>query len=252
MRGSLVIASKEVKVYVVSPIIYAVLVVFFGVSGFLFVSAMEYFALQCFQLMGYGATVNITRSVFTTQFHNMAILLLFLVPAITMRVFAEERKQRTMELLYSSPISSFELLLGKLLGVLAVIFAILAVTWYMPAFGEYLSTLDWGRILCSYLGLFLLSLCFVSMGIFASSLTENQIVAASIAFGLSILFWVLEWMGSNIGGTLGSVIFNLSLIPHLRSFSEGFLDTRDIVFYLSFSFFFLYLTWAFLERERLR
>ncbi len=252
MRGSWVVALKEMRTYLVSPIVYVVFLVFFGVSGFLFVSAMEYFALQCFQFLGYGATLNLTRYVYSTQFHNMSILLLFMTPALTMRVFSEERKQNTIELLYTSPITSFQLVAGKLIGVFSVVSFMLIVTLYMPVMGEWLSSLDWGRVLTSYIGLFLLSISFISIGFFSSSLTENQIVAASVSFGISLLFWVMDWMGANVGGKLGYLLFNLSIPSHLRPFINGLLDTKDIVFFLSFSFFFLYLSWILIERDRLK
>ncbi len=248
--GILTVATKEVESYFSSPIIYAIFTVFFGVTGFLFVGAMEYFAIQSFQMMGFGGTLNITRYVFSSHFHNMAIVFLFIIPALTMRAFAEERKQNTIELLYTSPITTSELLFGKFFGILVVVMIMLSFSLYTVFFGEYLSTLDWGRIATSYLGLFLIVTSFISIGLFSSSLTENQVVAAISAFGISLIIWLLEWIGSNIGGKAGSVIYYLSLFPHFRNFLEGIVDTRDISYYISLIVFFLSLTWVSLELER--
>ncbi len=229
---------------------YLMLMFFFAVTGLLFVSGMEYFALRCFQLMGFGTTMNITRYVYSAHFHNTAIVLLFMIPALTMRLFSEERKQGTMELLYTSPISSFQLVMGKFLSAAILVTFMIIIEGYTLIFGEYLSTLDWGRIATSYTGLFLFSLTLLSIGTFTSSFSGSHVTAGASAFAISLIIWLFEWMGSNIGGRLGDFLYNLSFFPHYNRFLNGILDTRDIVYYISMTIFFIFSSWVSLELER--
>jgi gliding motility-associated transport system permease protein len=172
------------------------------------------------------------------------------MPLITMRLFAEERRSGTIELLLTYPVRDGAVLVGKFLAALALYALMLALTLLYPLLVFAFTRLEWGPVLTGYVGLLLLGAAFIAAGIFASSLTENQIVAAMTTFGVLLLFWVIGWTADTVGGTGGRILSHLSLIEHFDNFGKGVLDTRDIVYYLSFIALALFLSLRSLEARR--
>jgi len=254
MSRVLWIVAKEIRSYLVSPIAWVVATVFLTVTGFLFYSILTWFSVQSFQMMQFpeaAGQVNVNRMVFIPTFQNAAVTLLLLVPLVTMRLLAEEKKNRTAQLLFTSPVRLGEIVAGKFLAALVLLAAILLATVYMPLLVWFYGSLEWGTIGTGYLGLVLFAAAATSVGLFASSLTENQIVAAVITFGLLLMFWVIGWMGQQ-GGDLAPVLEQLSLINHLEGFLRGSLESKDIVYYLSVAAFGLFLTHRVLDSTRWR
>jgi ABC-2 type transport system permease protein len=254
MSRVIAIAAKELRSYLVSPIAWVLATVFLVISGFLFYSVLTWYTLQSFQMMQVpdaAAQMNVNRMVFTPTFQNAAVTLLLIIPMVTMRLLAEEKRNRTAQLLFTSPVRLGEIVAGKFVAALALLGGILLATAYMPLLVEAYGDLDWGPIWTSYLGLLLFAGAATSIGLFASSLTENQIVAAVITFGILLLFWIIGWMAQQ-GGDVGLVIEQLSLTNHLEGFLQGAVELKDVVYYLSLCAFGLFLTHRVLDSSRWR
>ena len=164
-----------------------------------------------------------------------------------MRMYAEEKKQGTIELLFTYPISDVAVLTGKFCATMLVLVTMLAGTIPYMIILEVFGNLEWGIIISGYLGIILLGGSFITLGIFTSSLTEHQIVAAVLSFGALLLFWMFGWAKAISGPALGRVLEHISIIKHLDPFTRGLIDTRAIVFYVLFMFFWLFLTLRFLN-----
>jgi ABC-2 type transport system permease protein len=186
----------------------------------------------------------------TPLFLNVSVILLFTLPLVTMRTYSEEKRSGTIELLLTSPLTDMQIILGKFLGTLALYGAMLLVTVL------YIALLFWfGRpevkpILAGYLGLLLLGGCFLSIGLFISSLTKNQIVAAVITFVTFLMLWVIDWMASDATVTTATVLRYLSITGHFEDFSKGIIDTKHVIYYLSLITFGLFLTAKAVDTER--
>lgn len=253
MRNVVPIFKKEMKSYFYSPIAYVVLTIFLALTGYLFFTNFAFFALisrQAVQNPQIMRQLSVTDSVFTPLLGNMGIILLLMIPLLTMRLFAEEKKQGTMELLFTYPLRDGEVLMGKFLACLAVYAIMLALTALYPLLMTVFGRPEPGPILSGYLGLLLLGAAFIAMGLLASSLTQNQIVAAIITFGVLLLIWVIGWASNFLGPTAGKILSHASLIEHLNNFSRGLINTKDVVYYLNFSAVCLFLTLRALESHR--
>ena len=247
------IFKKEMRLYFTSPTAYVVIAVFLILAGYFFFAIFDFFtraSLQTAMNPQMGRDLNITDNVLRPLFSNVSVILLLLMPLVTMRLFAEERRSGTIELLLTYPVRDGAVLLGKFLAALALYGVMLVLTLLYPALLFSLARPEWGPILTGYLGLLLLGAAFIAAGLFASSLTENQIVAAMTTFGILLLFWVISWTADSVGGSAGRVLTHLSLIEHFDNFGKGVLDTRDIIYYLSFIIFALFLTLRSLEARR--
>lgn len=255
MRNALAIFKKEMRLYFHSPIAYVVLTIFLILMGWLFYSNMAFFSrisIQAVQNPQLSSRLSVTDSVFTPLIGNMSIILLFIIPALTMRLFAEEKKQGTIELLYTYPVRDGEVLFGKFLACVAVFLVMLALTALYPILIAIFGTLEWGPVLSGYLGALLLGVTFISVGVLMSALTRNQLVAFVLAFGALLFFWVLGFASAYLDPKLGAALAHASMIEHINNFSRGLISTRDVVYYLNVSVFFLFLTTQALASHRWR
>src|SRR6476659_4657453 len=197
-------------------------------------------------------SMNINQQLIRPLLQNVNILVLFLMPMVTMRTYAEEKRSGTIELLLTSPITDWQIILGKFLGAMSLYATMLAVTLIHLALLFIYGRPEWKPVLTAYLGLLLLGGCFVSVGLFISSLTKNQIVAGMVTFAVFLLLWVITWIGSFSGPTVDQLTQYLSIVDHLDDFGKGVLDTTHIIYYLSFITFGLFLTSKSVESERWR
>jgi ABC-2 type transport system permease protein len=231
------ILAKELRSYFVSPVVYVVGAIFlliFGVLSYLAVVNAGNQAIRLMQLQGTAAQLNLNDLVFRPTFYSAAVVLMLVLPLLTMRLFAEEKKLRTFELLLTSPIGVNEIVAGKFLGAYAIYLGLLLLTGIVPLILSVYSSFDWTPVLTGYLGLALLGALFVAIGLLASAVTENQIVAAFLSFGILLLVWLLGGLGSILGDTpLGNAMSYLSFIEHYDRLVRGLLDTRDLLYYLS-------------------
>jgi len=255
MNNIWAICKREIKTYFTSPIAYVAITVFLIVTGFFFYTLIQWFNLQSMQMARnpqYYQQLNINQMVYSPLFHNISIILLFLVPILTMRLFSEEKKSKTEELLYTSPVSIGQIILGKYFASLCVLLAMLFLNGLLSVFVFTFGNPEVIPILNGYLGLFLMGAAFMALGIFFSSLTENQIVAASLGFGFFLLFFVLNWASQFTSGIWRSVLNYLSFFQHFDDMTRGILDTTDIVYYLSLIFLGLFLTHSVIQSRRWR
>lgn len=257
MSNILAIAQKELKAYFASPIAYIVIGFFSLLYGFFFYVFLTDFVNRSMQMANMGMNgpqpININEQLIRPLLSNVTVVVLFVMPMITMRTYAEEKRSGTIELLLTSPLSDLHIIMGKFLGALALYAAMLAVTLLhigiLFIFGEP----EWKPLVTVYLGLLLMGASFISLGLFISSLTKNQIVAGMVSFAVFLMFWIVSWIGSVApGGALADVTSYLSIIEHFDDFAKGIIDTKHIIYYLSFISFGLYLTAKSVDTERWR
>jgi len=247
------IFKKEMRLYFTSPVAWVIMSVFLFIAGYFFYSIFGYYtrvSMQSAMNPAMARDLNVTDSVLRPLFSNISVILLLLMPLVTMRLFAEERRSGTIELLLTYPVRDGAVLIGKYLAGLTLYVIMLALTLFYPLLVAYFARVEWGPLATGYLGLLLMGATFLGVGIFASSLTENQIVASIITFGVLLIFWVIGWSSDYLGGTWGRVLSHLSLIEHFDSFAKGVLDTRDVLYYVDFTIVALFLTLRSLEARR--
>jgi ABC-2 type transport system permease protein len=254
MKNIWTIALRDFRSYFTSPIAYIVIAGFLVIMGWMFFFNLSHFNLQNLQYqqfnMGKGATI--TEGIVRPLYGNMNVIFLFLVPFITMRLFAEERKQHTIELLMTSPVTLTQIILGKFLSSYMLVAIMLALTIVYPVVLFLTGNPDLGPIATSYLGTLLLAGCYLSLGVLFSSLTENQIVAGALTFAAGLFFWLISWAQQAAGPVWSEVLQYLSLIQHYNNFSQGMIDSSDVVFYFSFIGVGLFLTHRVLDSFRWR
>jgi ABC-2 type transport system permease protein len=255
MRNIWAICKKEIRTYFYSPIAYVIITVFLLLTGFFFNSLISWFNSQAIQLArnpAYYQQMNINQMVFSPLFQNVSIILLLAIPLLTMRLFSEEKKIRTDELLYTSPISINQIILGKYFASLFVLLVMLLLTWIYVLFTFFYGNPEFMPLLTGYFGLFLTGAAFIALGIFFSSLTENQIVSALLTFGTLLLLLVLNWAAFSATGFWKGVLNYLSFSQHFDNMTRGILDTSDLVYYFSLIFFGLFLTHSVIQSRRWR
>ncbi|HEY4364837.1 MAG TPA: ABC transporter permease [Bryobacteraceae bacterium] len=250
----LTICRKELSTYFRSPIAYGVMFFFALIAGWFFYIAVAAFMQQAMRsmLMGQAMPMDVNEWVVRSNLSNVAVVGLFMVPMITMRLFAEEKRTGTIELLVTSPLRDMEIILGKwlaaiiLYGTMLLISLLNMVTLYM--YGKP----DWRPMLLGYLGLLLQGGAMLAIGSYISSCTKNQIVAAVGGFGVLLLLWVMNWVSSLGDSPLTKVVGYLSITDHFDSFAKGVLDLKDVVFYVSMITLGLFLTARSMESIRWR
>ncbi len=255
MANILAIFKKELRSYFVSPVAYGILAIFAAMAGFFFwviTSVYQTASLQSMMNPMMGQGLNPSEWVFRPLFRNLAVIMLFMMPALTARLFAEEKRQGTAELLFTYPIRDLELLLGKFLAALALFLCMLGMTLVYPLLLAPFARFEWGTLLAGYLGLVLLGVAFLALGTLVSTLTEHQLVAFAITFGAALLLWIIAWPADQAGATFRTLMNHLSIIAHQESFAKGVIESKDVIFYLNFTLLFLFLTLRSLESKRWR
>ncbi len=245
-----VIARRELGALFLSPLAWVILAVVQVILGYMFLANLDnYFLLQP-QLLQLENTPGVTDIVVTPLMQVAAIVLLMIMPLITMRSLAEEKRNRTLSLLVSAPLSMSEIVLGKYLGLLGFVAILVGMLMLMPL-SLYLGTSpDSGKLLSIGLGLLLLLAAFAAIGLYLSSLTENQTIAAVSTFGALLMLWIIDWIGATVDNGQ-SVLAYLSLLQHHQAMLEGAFDTGDLAYYLLLIVAFVGLTIRQLDRERL-
>lgn len=254
MRNTWNIASRELKSYFQSPLGYIVLAMFAFIFGFMFFSAVatfeDYSTSQRFA-GGYGP-MNINEFVVQHTLSNFHVILLFLFPLISMRLFAEEKRSGTIELLLTSPVKDFEIILGKwLAGMLLYISMLVVVVVNLLILSIY-GDPDWKALLAACLGLVLIGGAYLAIGGFISTLTSNQMVAGAVTFAVFLLLFLLSWVNLYFPSTVGRLCSYLSTTTHIDQFSKGLIELKDTVYYLSAIGFGLFLTKRSFESLRWR
>ena len=244
MGNILTMAQKELRAYFVSPIAYVLLVFFALLFGYFYASSIDFVVQMSMGQFGMGGPqiVNINEFMIRPLLGNTAVILLFLLPMLTMRSYAEEKRSGTMELLLTSPLTDLQIIMGKFLGAMALYALMLSLTLIHIGVLFWYGEPEWGPVLSGYLGLLLMGGSFISIGLAISSMTKNQIVAGVSTFAVLLLFWIINWMGDASGTTTQSVLAYLSILEHFDDFSKGVIDTTHLTYYVSFIALGLFLT----------
>ncbi|HZS10669.1 MAG TPA: ABC transporter permease subunit [Nitrospirales bacterium] len=248
------LAAKELRTNLVSPIVYVVGAVFlfiFGLLAYVFLVNAGLIAVREMQFQNAIAQLNLNDLMFRPIFGFMVFLLMLIIPLLTMRVLAEEKKLRTYEMLMTAPIHLHEVVVGKFLALLAIFLGLLACTMIVPASMSIYSSFDWRTVWTGYLGITLVGALFLSVGLFTSSLTENQIIASMISFGLLFMVWLLGALGAIMGDTtFGHVLSYLSFVEHFDRLNKGLVESKDLIYFASGIIFMLFLTYRVVESQR--
>lgn len=234
MRRLWAICSKELSSYFLSPTAYVVAAVFLSLTGYFFTAIVTSLRLAEMRLV----------------FPDMATIFLFVAPVLTMRLIAEEKRSGTDELLFTAPVSITAIVLGKFLAVLIVYCVILVLTFTYPGMLMRYANPDIGPIGSGYLGLLLVGAVFLSVGLFASSLTNSQVVAGIVTFGILLFTFVISWAANTFSGLAGLILSVFSLFDRLSDLQKGVINLSDIFYYVSFVFVFLFLTVRVLDSRR--
>jgi len=254
MRNIWTICRKELGSYFASPVAYLLLTMFGLIFGFFFWNALAIFVVEGMemQMRGQAFPMNINEQVIRPLLSNVGVIGLFFIPMITMRLFAEEKRTGTIELLATSPIRDIEVILGKWLAALLLYSCMLLFTAFNFSFLFRYGNPDWKPLVLGYLGLLLQAGALLALGTFISTLTKNQIIAGAATFGVCLLLWVIGWVGEYETATWSRVLSYMSVITHFESFGRGVLDSKDAVFYLTVIFLGLFFTARSMESLRWR
>ena len=254
MSNILAIAQKELKSYFASPIGYIAVGLFALLYGYFYIAILAYFVRQSMQLSAMGGTqsLNVNQEMIRPLLQNVTVLLLFVLPAVTMRTYSEEKRSGTIELLLTSPLTDFQIIMGKFLGAMALYGVMLAVSLIHIGFLFRYGNPEWKPLVTAYLGLLLLGGCFLSVGLFISTLTKNQIVAYMLTFAVFLFLWIINWIGGFAGPNVAAITSYLSIVDQFDDFAKGVIDTTHLIYYGSFMTFGLFLTAKSVDSERWR
>jgi ABC-2 type transport system permease protein len=234
MSNILAIAQKELRSYFASPIGYVITGLFALLFGWIFYAYLSYFVRSSEQMMMGGGTPNVNQHMISGLLQTTATIILFVMPMITIRTY------------------SVQIILGKFFGAMGLYAAMLAVTVLYVSILFFLGNPEWKPVLAGYLGLLLMGGCFIAVGLLVSSLTKNQIVAGIATFAVFLFLWVINWIGESAGPTAREIVTYLSIPEHFSDFARGVIDTKHVVYYVSFITFGLFLTAKSVDSERWR
>jgi ABC-2 type transport system permease protein len=256
LRNVLAIAAKDLRLSFVSPMAWVMMGLFGLIFGYFYLVHVQGFLMQSMRAMqsqfGPPQPVNINLGLIRPLLNNASVIVLFLLPMVTMRTYSEEKRSGTIELLLTSPLTDFEIVMGKFLGAIGLYAALVGVTVAYVVLLFVYGDPEFLPVVSGYLGLFLLGACFVSMGLFISSTTKNQMVAGTATFVFSLLFWIIGWASDFAWPWLSETLQYLSVTQHMDDFGKGIIDTKHVIFYLSFITFWLFLTLKSVDSERWR
>ena len=259
MRNVLAIVERELRTYFISPIAYVVLTIFVFLSGIFFqtilrqVMQMALVSSMQGQRFGTGSqAIDVPGLVSRGFLSTMSVILLFMIPMITMGLFSEEKKRGTIELLLTAPITDLQIVMGKYLAAVSFFVIMLLTTWVPMSVLFFFGDPALGPILTGYLGLLLYGVALLAVGLFISTLTENQIVAAVLSFGAILALWMVDVAAQNATSTIKEVLTYLSILGHLDDFIKGVLATPHVIFYVSMMILALFLTYRSIDSLRWR
>jgi ABC-2 type transport system permease protein len=258
LRNIGAILEKEWRHYFGSPIAYVAICMWTLLFGLFYQFAVDMFVEQSFRMsaqeFGGAAKLSMNDYLIRPVLQNMAVVGLFVLPMLTMRLFAEEKRTGTLELLATAPLTDWQIVLGKFLGALALYVVMLAVTmlnivvlWFLAS-----SPPEWKPIATGLLSLLLVGASFISLGLFLSTLTRNQVIAGILGFGMALVFWIFSWFDRPTADAFQKVIAYLGITNHMEDMAKGIIDLKDVVFYLSFIGFGLFLAQQSVESQRWR
>jgi len=245
------IAFRELKTLFLSPLAWSILAVLQFILAYLFLTQIETFTTFQARLANIDNAPGLTDIIVLPLFSNASIILLLVTPLLTMRLVSEERRNKTLSLLLSAPLSGTEIILGKFFGVLGMLLLIVLMTSLMPLSLLLGGELDLGKFACNILALSLLVAAFSSLGLYMSCIASHPTIAAIASFGLLLLLWILDW-SAGIKEQHSDIFQYLSILKHFQNIQSGLLNTVDLSYYLLFTCTFLILSIRRLENDRLQ
>jgi gliding motility-associated transport system permease protein len=254
MKNIWIICRKELRSYFSSPIAYLLLVMFAVIFGFFFWNSVGYYvnmALES-QMEGEAASMNLSEQIIRPLLSNINVIGLFFIPMISMRLFSEEKRSGTIELLATSPVKDSEIIIGKWLAAVLMYVLMVASTLLDFAFLFKYGNPDWKPIAIGYLGLILQAGGLLAIGAFISSLTRNQIIAGAATFGICLMLWVAGWVSDYNDAAWAQVLSYMSVVTHFDSFAKGVIDSKDAIFDATIIFLGLFFTARSMESLRWR
>jgi ABC-2 type transport system permease protein len=254
MKNIWIIFRKEMRSYFVSPVAYVLLTFFALICGWFFWNALGFFVIRGMemQMRGQSFPMNVNEEIIRPLLSNFSVIGLFFIPLITMRLFAEEKRSGTIELLATSPIRDVEVILGKWLAAVGLYLCMLLCTAVSFTFLFIYGNPDWKPLALGYLGLLLQAGGLLAIGTLISTMTRNQIIAAVATFAVCLMLWIIGWPAGYESATWAQVLSYLSVINHIESFAKGVLDLKDTVYYATLIFLGLFLTTRSMESLRWR
>jgi len=245
------IAIRELKSLFLSPLAWSILAILQLILAYLFLTQIETFTTFQVELAGIENAPGMTDIIVLPLFGNASIILLLVSPLLTMRLVCEERRNKTLSLLLSAPISGSEIILGKFFGILAFLIVVVILVSIMPLSLLLGGELDFGKFICNIFALLLLISAFASLGLYMSCIASHPTIAAMCSFGLLLLLWILDWT-AGLKGQGSDLLHYLSILKHFQHIQTGLLNTADISYFLLFSSTFLILSIRRLESDRLQ
>jgi ABC-2 type transport system permease protein len=259
MNNSIAIAKKELNIYFATPIAYVMFTLFVVIGSYFFLRLLGAYEQASLMYMRFNAgemanRLNFQDAIFRNLFGNLGVILIFIIPFLTMRLVAEEKRQKTIELLYTTPVTPQQIVWGKYLAALAILACALLLTVTYPLLVQIVAKdangVEWRSVGLGYLGLFLMGAAYMAIGLFISALTESQVVAALITFVVLLMTWIIGWAASDAEGWVREFVTYLASVSHLDSFSKGTLDLKDVVYFLSIIILGLFATNRAVEAHR--
>jgi ABC-2 type transport system permease protein len=259
MKNAIAIAKKELNIYFATPIAYVMFTQFVVIGSYFFLrllgayeqASLAYMRFQSPEMMN---RLNFQDAIFRNLFGNLGVILIFIVPFLTMRLVAEEKRQKTIELLYTTPVTPTEIVLGKYLACLAILVLALGLTLTYPILVQFnagdQNGVEWRSVLLGYLGLFLMGSAYMAIGLFISALTESQMIAAFATFVVLLMTWIIGWTAGETEGWMREFVTYVASVSHLDSFSKGTLELKDIVYFVSLIVIGLFLSNRAVEAHR--
>ncbi|HEY6291489.1 MAG TPA: ABC transporter permease subunit [Terriglobia bacterium] len=238
MRNILAVAGKELRAYFHSPIAYLVLAIYSVLCGFFFYSLTATFVVESFRMQmseGGAPPLSLNEMIIRPLFAGILtiILALFLMPLISMRLYAEEKRTGTIELLLTSPLTDLEIILGKFFGAFALYLVMVLMTFLYVGLLFVYGNPEAKPLIANAIGFVLFGAALLALGMWISTLTKNQIIAAVVSASVFLLLYVLDWTSAYSSSTVGKVMSYLSLPTHFDNFTKGVIDSGDLVYYLS-------------------
>jgi len=242
MNNAIAIAKKELNIYFATPIAYVMFTLFVVIGSYFFLRLLGAYEQASLMYMRFNQPevmnrLNFQDAIFRNLFGNLGVILIFIIPFLTMRLIAEEKRTKTIELLYTTPVTPSQIVWGKYLASLGILACALLLTVTYPVLVQLVAKdtngVEWRSVGLGYLGLFLMGAAYMAIGLFISSLTESQVVAALITFVVLLMTWIIGWTASESEGWVREFVTYLASVSHLDSFSKGTLDLKDVVYFLS-------------------
>ena len=257
MRNVLTIAGREIRSYFASPVAYVLLAAYLALAGYFFFALISAFntTLQIYSMMRNPemlARFNLNQMVIVPLLHNLAVLLIFIVPAVTMRMFPEEKRAGTYELLLTSPVRVGEIVLGKFFGGLVLVLLMVALSGIFAVLLMFYGNPELPMMLSGYVGLALMATVFLAIGTLVSSFTDNVVIAyVGTLFALLVLY-TIGWLGETLPGGAGALVRYASITEHFQELTKGIIDTKDLVYFATLLLIGLFLTYRSVESVRWR